>query len=199
MKKMIVGISGASGIVLALKTLQGLITAGYHIDLVITGAALATAKQELGLSTPKKLLGSFPDESVTLHSLYDFAAAIASGSYKAEGMIIVPCSMSTLAAVALGLSDNLLRRAADVCLKERRPLVLVPRETPLSAIHLRHMLSLTEMGAHIVPPMPAWYNLPQSLNDVEDFIVGKVLDTLKIPHSLYPSWPLKDKEVTMKT
>ena len=186
----IVGISGASGIVLAIKTIKSLIAAGYGIDLVITGAALATAKQELNLSTPKKILAELSSDNIRIHSLYDFTAAIASGSYHTEGMIIVPCSMSTLAAVAIGLSDNLLRRAADVCLKERRPLTLVPRETPLSAIHLRHMLTLTEMGAHIVAPMPAWYNLPKTLSDVEDFIVGKVLDSLKIKHQLYPVWPL---------
>lgn len=190
MANIIVGISGASGIILAHKTIEALIAAGFHIDLVISTAALATAKQEIDRGSPKKLLEGFPPASVTLHPLYDFAASIASGSYKAEGMVIVPCSMATLAAVALGLSDNLLRRAGDVCLKERRPLVLVPRETPLSAIHLRHMLTLTEMGAHIVPPMPAWYNKPQTLADVEDFIVGKVLDCLKVSHTLYPSWPL---------
>lgn len=192
MKKLIVGISGASGIILALKTIKALLKADYHIDLVITSAALATAKQELGLSTPKKILAELPEEGVTLHSLYDFSASIASGSYKTEGMIIVPCSMSTLAGVALGLSDNLLRRAADVCLKEKRPLVLVPRESPFSAIHLRHMLTLSEMGAHIVPPLPAWYNLPKTLNDIEDFIVGKILDSLKIAHRLYPIWPLSE-------
>ena len=186
----IVGISGASGIVLAIKTIKSLIAAGYGIDLVITGAALATAKQELNLSTPKKILAELSSDNIRIHSLYAFTAAIASGSYHTEGMIIVPCSMSTLAAVAIGLSDNLLRRAADVCLKERRPLTLVPRETPLSAIHLRHMLTLTEMGAHIVAPMPAWYNLPKTLSEVEDFIVGKVLDSLKIKHQLYPVWPL---------
>ena len=190
MQTVIVGISGASGIILAEKTIRVLLNLGLHVDLVITSAALATAKQELNKATPKKLMAGFVGENVTLHGLYDFAASIASGSYKAHGMVIVPCSMSTLAAVATGLSDNLLRRAADVCLKERRPLVLVPRETPFSAIHLRHMLTLTEMGAHMVPPVPAWYNLPKSLSDVEDFIVGKVLDCLKLPHSLYPAWPL---------
>lgn len=190
MQTVIVGISGASGIILAEKTIKELLNLGLHVDLVITTAALATAKQELNKATPKKLMASFAGENITLHGLYDFAASIASGSYRAHGMVIVPCSMSTLAAVATGLSDNLLRRAADVCLKERRPLVLVPRETPLSSIHLRHMLTLTEMGAHMVPPVPAWYNLPGSLSAVEDFIVGKVLDCLKLPHSLYPSWPL---------
>lgn len=193
MDRIIVGVSGASGIILALRTIVAVIEAGFEVDLVLSKAALLTAKEELGPSFARaggfiEVLPHMAQERVTIHPINNFAASIASGSYKTQGMIIVPCSMATLAAVALGMSDNLLRRAADVILKERRKLVLVPRETPLSAIHLQHMLSLTQMGAVIVPPVPAWYTMPKTLEDVEKFIVGKALDAFGINNSLYPGW-----------
>ena len=189
MARIVVGLSGASGIILGYKTVQILLKLGHQIDLVVTSTALMTAKEEMGedFSTAKKLMSHFEGD-ITLHGLYDFMSPIASGSCPVDAMVIVPCSMSTLAGVALGLSDNLLRRAADVTLKEKKPLVIVPRETPLSAIHLRHMLTLSEMGAFIVPPMPAWYQRPESLHEAENFIVGKVLDCLRIRHALYPLW-----------
>lgn len=189
MARIIVGVSGASGVILAHKTIKTLLKFNHTVELVMTSTALTTAHEELGkeYGSPKKFIEGLKG-SITLHGLYDFMAPIASGSYPVDAMVIIPCSMSTLAGVALGLSDNLLRRAADVCLKEKRPLILVPRETPLSAIHLKHMLTLTEMGAFIIPPVPAWYQHPKSLDDVENFIVGKVLDALRMPHALYPVW-----------
>jgi len=190
-RSLVVGISGASGIVLAYKSIVALARKGFHIDLVMSSSALYTAKYELGeeFATTKRFLGMLPEDvSVKLHGIHDVGSAIASGSYPSMGMLIVPCSMATVAAVAHGLGDNCLRRAADVTLKERRPLVVVPRETPLSAIHLENMLKLTQLGSTIVSPVPAWYTNPQNLADVEDFIVGKILDAFKIDNALYPRW-----------
>lgn len=193
MNRVVVGVTGASGIILAYKAIKALVSARFHVDLVISKAALMTAALEMGTSfgTLQGFVASFDEnikEHLTLHAEKNFGASIASGSYRTKGMLIVPCSMATLAAVALGLSDNLLRRSADVTLKERRPLVVVPRETPLSSIHLEHMLSLSRMGATIVPPIPAWYTLPKTLDDIENFIVGRILDALGIDNELYPRW-----------
>ncbi len=191
MGRYVVGISGASGIVLALHTLRALTELGHHVELTISQYALYTASLELGkeYGTAQKLLSHIEKtEQVTLHSNQDVGCAIASGSFVTDGMIIIPCSVTTLAAVSVGLGDNALRRAADVTLKEKRPLIIVPRETPFSEIHLENMLKLSRIGATIIPPIPAWYTQPKSLEDVEKFIVGKVLDALKIEHQLYPRW-----------
>ncbi|MFN0064716.1 MAG: UbiX family flavin prenyltransferase [Chlamydiales bacterium] len=187
--RIIVGVSGASGTILAYKTIIALAERGFAIDLVISSSALYTAKVEMGdqFATARRFVEQLPVE-VQLHGINDVGSGIASGSYPAQAMVITPCSMATIAAVAHGLGDNCLRRAADVTLKERRPLIIVPRETPLSAIHLENMLALTKVGATIVPPVPAWYTHPTSLSDVEDFIVGKTLDALKIAHDIYPRW-----------
>jgi 4-hydroxy-3-polyprenylbenzoate decarboxylase len=201
MQRIVVGVSGASGTILAQRTLKLLTQSGYAVDLVMTRDAIYTAVEEMGVenSTPEKFLAPLSDaqrELVTIHKNHDFTSPIASGTYKTYGMLIIPCSMATLAAVAIGLSDNLLRRAADVTLKERRPLVMVPREAPFSEIHLENMLKLTRLGSVIVPPIPAWYNHPKSLEDVENFIVGRALDALKIEHDLYPRWGSPQQKVT---
>lgn len=193
MGRIVVGVSGASGIVLAHRAIAAIIESGHVVDLVISKAALMTAHLEMGqgfgsMSGFLKSFGSDIQAKITVHAINNFGASIASGSYKTKGMLVIPCSMATLAAIAIGLSDNVLRRAADVMLKERRPLVIVPRETPLSSIHLEHMLTLSRMGATIVTPVPAWYNLPKTLEDVEKFIVGRALDLLDISHNLYPRW-----------
>ena len=122
------------------------------------------------------------------NDFHDFTASIASGSYPTEGMVIIPCSMGTLGAIASGLSQNLIHRAADCTIKEGRKLILVPRETPLSAIHLENMLKLSRLGVKIVPPMPAFYSGQQKIADLVDFVVGKVLDQMGIVHALYPRW-----------
>jgi 4-hydroxy-3-polyprenylbenzoate decarboxylase len=128
-------------------------------------------------------------ERITLHNNNDMASPIASGSVQTDGMLIIPCSMGTLAAISMGMADNLLRRAADVTLKEQRPLVIVPRETPLSPLHLENMLKLSRLGVAIVPPVPAWYHHPTSLREVEDTIVGRALDSLNIiTEDLYQRW-----------
>lgn len=189
----VLGISGASGIVLGFRTLHALTAYGHEVDLVITRDAFVTASLEMGTdyATYEKFISHLSAEQQSLvhpYKIHDFMAPIASGSAPREGMIITPCSMATLAAIAIGLSDNLLRRAADVAMKERRPLVIVPRETPFHATHLQNMLTITQNGGIIVPPIPAWYTNPKSLEDVEKFIVGKILDVLKISTDLYPRW-----------
>jgi len=193
MAKIVVGISGASGIVLGYKTILLLTQYGHYIDLVMTKDAQLTAAEELDekLATAQKMIKSLSvqqQEKITLYQNNDFFAPIASGSYKVDAMIIVPCSMTTLAACAMGLSDTLLRRAADVTLKERRPLLLVPREAPFSEIHLENMLKLVRCGAIVIPPMPAWYVHPKSIEDVELFIVGRIFDALKLDADFAPRW-----------
>lgn len=191
--RFVVGISGASGIILAYKTIHALIEAGAHIEVVVSKQATYAANIELegALAHPEKYIKGLSDvirEKVTIHGIGDMGCTIASGSYQTDGMVIIPCSMATVAAIAHGMSDNSLRRAADVTMKERRPLIVVPRETPFSQIHLENLLKLATLGVVILPPMPAWYNHPKTIGEVEDFIVGRVLDVLKIPHSIYPRW-----------
>jgi 4-hydroxy-3-polyprenylbenzoate decarboxylase len=189
-KKIIVGVSGASGVILAQKAIRALIEKEYIVELVLTKHALYTATVELGkeFSTPEKFMSFLSKEQKQCTHIYspgDVGAPICSGSYKTHGMIVVPCSMASIAAISLGLADNCLRRAADVTIKERRPLVIVFREAPLSSIHLEHMLKLSQLGVTILPPLPAWYSKPQTLGEVEDFIVGKILDAFHIEHTLY--------------
>ncbi|MCP5470169.1 MAG: UbiX family flavin prenyltransferase [Chlamydiales bacterium] len=188
-KRIVVGISGATGIVLGVKTVHALLEAEYEIELVVSKGALYTAAHELGedFATTRRFVERF-GQGVTLHHQSDIGATICSGSHYTEGMVIIPCSMATVAAVAYGMGDNCLRRAADVTIKERRPLVIVPRETPFSTLHLENMLKLSQLGATIVPPVPAWYTNPESIGCVEDFIVGKVLECFKISHSFYPPY-----------
>lgn len=191
MGRFVVGVSGASGMVLALRLIDALTQGGHSVELTMSKAALYTASLELGkeYATPEKFIAKIENKKqVSIQPSQDTGCAIASGSFLTDGMIIVPCSMTTLAAVAMGLGDNVLRRAADVTLKERRQLIIVPREAPFNQIHLENMLKLSRMGATILPPIPAWYTEPKSLEDVENFIVGKILDVLKIEHSLYPRW-----------
>lgn len=193
MARYVVGITGASGIVLAKRTLEVLTDLRHEVELVMSKDASLTAVEELGkeFATIEKFissLGKKRGQYIRSHSISDFRAAIASGSFQTSGMIIIPCSMATLAAVAHGLSDNVLRRAADVTLKERRPLIIVPRETPFNDIHLENMLKLSRMGATIVPPIPGWYTHPKTLSEMEDFIVGRALDALKIETTIYPRW-----------
>ena len=193
MAKIVVGISGASGIILGYKTIDYLTRYGHTVFLVMTKDACMTAREEMDqrLSTPQKMIQSLPEQQQSRIHLYqnsDFYAPIASGTYKTDGMVLVPCSMTTLAAVACGLSDTLLRRAADVTLKEKRPLVVVPRESPFSEIHLENMLRLARCGATIVPPMPAWYLKPQNMEDVELTIVSRIFDALRIENDFSKRW-----------
>lgn len=193
MATLVLGVTGASGVILSHLALDALTRLGHSVHLVMTRDALLTATEEMGssFSTVEKFIAPLPEAQqryITIHKWHNTAASIASGSFPVDGMLILPCSMATLAAVAIGLGDNLLRRAADVTLKERRRLVIVPREAPLSEIHLQNMLSLTRMGAIIVPPLPSWYSKPQTLRDVENSIVGRALDCFQIDAGLYPRW-----------
>jgi flavin prenyltransferase len=193
MERIVVGISGSSGIILGLKAIRILIEEGFWVELIVSKAAFLVATQELGkdYGNLDKLLNHFTSEEQTkiaAHSFQDFCAGAASGSFITKAMIVIPCSMTTLSGIAHGMGDNLLRRAADVCLKEKRPLVIVPRETPFSQIHLENMLKLSKMGVSIVPPVPAWYNGSTSIEDVEDFVVGRVLDQIGVHSKSYARW-----------
>lgn len=193
MARFVLGVSGASGQILALKALHTLLSLGHQVELVLSRPALLTAAYELGQEYGKTegwlhSLSIEERERVTLHKVQAWDASIASGSCKTDGMLLLPCSMATLAALACGLSDNLLRRAADVHLKERRPLVIVPREAPLSSIHLENMLKLSQAGAILFPPQPFWYLRPHSLIEMEEELVGRILDSLGVELENLPRW-----------
>ncbi|NOZ82326.1 MAG: UbiX family flavin prenyltransferase [Euryarchaeota archaeon] len=174
--RLLVAITGASGVEYALNFLRRLRELGIEHTCVVSEAAKRIIEIECGAEVPK------------CRSEDEIHAPSASGSAAPDAMVVIPCSMKTLAAIACGYSGNLITRSADVMLKEGRKLVLVPRETPLSPIHLRNMLTLAEMGAVILPAMPAFYHRPSSIQDLLDFIAGKVLDVLGISHNLYRRW-----------
>ena len=189
--------TGASGMPYGLRLLECAVAAGCRVALLYSPAAQVVAKQECGLTLPtqpREAARMFAerygaaDGQIVVHAREDWLAPIASGSNPADAMAVCPCSMGTLGAIACGLADNLIERAADVMLKERRPLVLVPRETPLSAIHLDNMLTLARAGAVILPPSPGFYTHPKTVADVVDFVVARVLDQLRVPHDLLPRW-----------
>jgi len=185
--------TGASGAVYGMRLLEELHRAGCHIDLILSDAARIVIREEMGgtpISNVKDLnhYMSIKGLSVDIYNNKDFEVQPASGSFQASGMVIAPCSMATLAALAYGLSDNLIRRSGDVMIKQKRPLILLPRETPLSPIHLENMLKLSRLGVTILPPMPAFYHGPETISDLVDFVVGRVLDMMGIEHSLYRRW-----------
>ncbi|WP_281272992.1 UbiX family flavin prenyltransferase [Salinisphaera orenii] len=180
---MVVGITGASGIVLAIRLLETLRRLDIESHLVMSRAAKMTLRYE----TDRKAADIHALADV-VHAIRDIGAPISSGSFRTLGMIVVPCSMKTLAEVATGVTGTLLSRAADVTLKERRRLVLIPRETPLHAMHLRNMLTVTEMGGVIAPPVPAFYNRPESLDDVVDHLVARALDLFGLDAQLMQRW-----------
>jgi len=180
-----------------IRLLECLLAAGCRVQLLYSQAAQVVAKQEMGLDLParaKEVAAHFRAAyadlpgSLEVFGREEWFAPVASGSNPPDAMVVCPCSMGTLAAIAQGLADNLIERAADVVLKERRTLVLVPRETPLSAIHLENMLRLSRAGAVILPPNPGFYHHPQSVQDLVDFVVARVLDQLAVPHALMRRW-----------
>jgi 4-hydroxy-3-polyprenylbenzoate decarboxylase len=192
-----IAVTGASGAVYATRTVAALLERGVHIELIVSDYGRRLLRDELGeRATIDQLMPFLTDKygdgvaagSVTVHSNRDLGATIASGSHGCSGMAIVPCSMKTLAAVAHGLSRNLIERAADVMLKEQRRLVIVPRETPMSLPQLRNMVLCAEAGAMILPAMPAFYQQPKTLDDLADFMAGKILSALGFEHELYPPW-----------
>lgn len=183
-RRLIIAITGATGSVYGVRLLQVLgACTGIETHLLISEAGLLNLHQELDMK--RKEVEALAH---VVHNVRDLGASIASGSFTAEGMIIAPCSMKTLAAVAHALSDNLISRAADVALKERRRLVLMVRETPLNLAHLRNMTAVTEMGGIIFPPLPGFYHRPQSIAEMVDHTVGRVLDLFAIAHALGPRW-----------
>ena len=181
--RVVVGITGASGAVYALRLLQRLKAAGAQTHLIASPAGVLNVHHELGLD--RRALEALADHA---YNPADIGACIASGSFATDAMVVVPCSMRTLAAVAHGLSDNLLTRAADVVLKERRRLVLMVRETPLNLAHLRNMTAVTEMGGVIFPPLPAFYHRPQSIDEMVDDTVERVLALIGVAGAAPRSW-----------
>lgn len=196
-KRWILGITGATGSVYGIRLLEVLNRNGAGVDLILSEAAKIVMREEMGIDLPPEAAASrdtlgkafeMDTETLAVFGNRDFETPPASGSHPAEGMIIAPCTMGTLAAVACGLADNLIRRAADVMIKQRRPLILLPRETPLSTLHLENMLKLSRLGVVILPPMPAFYHKPESIDDLVDYVVGRVLDVIGMDHSLYRRW-----------
>jgi len=181
--RVVVGITGATGAVYAVRLLQRLKAAGRETHLVVTPAGVLNAHHELGLD--RSSIEALAD---VVYAPGDVGAAIASGSFATDAMVVAPCSMKTLAAVAVGLSDNLLTRAADVTLKERRRLVLMVRETPFNLAHLRNMTAVTEMGGVIFPPLPAFYHRPQSIDELVDDTIERVLTLLGVVEAAPKSW-----------
>jgi len=189
--RLVIGISGASGAVYGIRALQVLKKLGVETHLVMTNAALETIRLETDYD--KTEVERLATET---HRIDDITSNVASGSYRTDGMLVIPCSMKTLAGIASGYSDNLLLRAADVTLKERRRLVLVVRETPLSLIHLENMVTVTRAGGVVLPAMPAFYNKPKTVDALIDQVVGKALDLLGVDHKLLKRWdgPGKQKQ-----
>ena len=196
MNRVTLALTGASGMAYGLRLLECLLGAGCRVDLLVSQAARVVARQELDLVLPgghDELVACLRERYPQGGGLHAFGekewfAPAASGSNPATAMVVCPCTMGTLAAIAHGLADNLIERAADVMLKERRPLILVPRETPFSLIHLRNMTQLAESGAVILPANPGFYHRPGSVDQVVDFIVARVLDQIGIAHALLPRW-----------
>lgn len=184
LRRIVVAISGASGAVYGVRLLQALREApGIETHLVVSAAGWRNLRHELDMGAPE--LQPLCD---CFHEIDDVGASIASGSFRAAGMVVAPCSMRTLAAIANGLGDNLVTRAADVMLKERRPLVLLAREAPLHLVHLRNMAAVTEMGGIVCPPVPAFYLRPRTVQDIVDQAVARALDLLDVPHQLCARW-----------
>ncbi len=192
-----IAITGASGAIYATRTVAALLERGVHVELIVSDYGRRLLRDELGeQASIDRFMPFLIDKyglgvsagTMTIHSNRDLGATVASGSHGCSGMAIVPCSMKTLAAVAHGLSRSLAERAADVMLKEQRRLVIVPRETPMSLPQLKNMVLCAEAGAMILPAMPAFYQLPKTLDDLADFMAGKILSALGFEHELYPPW-----------
>lgn len=198
-KRLIIGITGASGSIYAQKLLIELAKGQHTIYLTITPPGRRVLAEEIGwqlssdIETAQKEIRQYigldrDDTNLRYFDNDDIGALIASGSVPVDGMIVVPCTMATLSAIAHGTSSDLLQRAADVSLKEKRKMLIVPRETPFSAIHLENMLRLAQMGVHILPAMPAFYNKPKTLDDIACHIAGRILDYFEVPHELSKRW-----------
>ena len=196
MKNIVVGITGASGSIYGLRLIAELLRAQHQVTVLVTNAGRQVTAFETDLKLAddvqqcRSQLNSYfgVDSNLSYFSQADFFAPVASGSSAPDAVVICPCSMGTAGRIAAGLSDNLLERVADVALKERKKLLLVPRETPFNRIHLENLLRLTDAGAQILPAMPAFYQQPQTIDDLVDFVAGKALDALDIEHTLFKRW-----------
>lgn len=200
-KTICLALTGASGMPYGIRLLECLLAAGCHVQLLYSQVAQIVARQEMALDLPSR-----PTETRTLlrqrfaelpgkldvYGREEWFSPVASGSNPPQAMVVCPCTMGTMASIAHGLSGNLIERAADVVLKERRLLILVPRETPLSVIHLENMLTLARAGAVILPPSPGFYHHPEKIDDLVDFVVARILDQLAVPHRLMPRWGADD-------
>lgn len=196
-RRIVTAVTGASGALYAARLLKALLEAGVDVDLVPSDFGHRLLIEELDLNLKTETLDAWLDRTygaskrtgkVTLHSDRDLGATIASGSQHWDGMVVVPCSMKTLSGIAHGAASNLVERAADVTLKERRPLILVPRETPFNLVHIENMRAAALAGAAIVPAMPAFYQKPRTMEDLADFVVGRVLALLGMEHGLFRRW-----------
>lgn len=189
MKKIVIGITGASGSIYAKRMIEVLVSQDITVHVISTDTGKKVFHYEIGIkleSWISELQKTYPH--VKLEDNQNLFAGVASGSYGFDAVIILPCSMGTMAEISHGLSSNLLCRAADVALKESRDLIIVPRETPLNTIHLENMCHLSKVGAKIIPAMPGFYHHPQTMEDLINFVVGKVLSYLKIEHQLFKTW-----------
>lgn len=197
MKTITLAITGASGVQYATRLLECLLASDIRVNLLISRAAQVVFRMETEMALPSRpeaihryfvsLYGCEPS-LLRVYGHEQWAAPVASGTGVADAMIVCPCTTGTLSAIACGSSNNLIERAADVTLKERKPFIVLPREMPLSAIHLEHMLKLSQLGVVIMPPNPGFYQRPETVDDIIDFIVSRILDQLSIPHQLLPRW-----------
>jgi 4-hydroxy-3-polyprenylbenzoate decarboxylase len=202
-KTICLALTGASGMPYGIRLLECLLEAGCHVQLLYSQVAQIVAKQEMNLDLPARAKEaqiyfserySASPGQLEVYGREEWFAPVASGSNPPDAMVVCPCTMGTLASIAQGLASNLIERAADVVLKEGRKLVLVPRETPFSAIHLENMLRLSRAGAVILPPNPGFYHHPQSVEDMVDFVVARILDQLVVPHALMQRWGAGEQE-----
>ena len=196
MKSFIAAITGASGSIYGIRLVEELLKSGVFVHLCVSHQSFFIIKTETGIDwtgstgaeTEKKIKKYFASKNLKFYSEQNLAASFSSGSFLTEGMFVVPCSMKTLSGIASGYANNLIERAADVMLKEGRRLILAPREMPFNAIHLENMLSLARLGVTIAPPVPAFYHNPENINDIVDFVVGKLLDSAGLKHDLFKRW-----------
>lgn len=197
MADFVIGITGASGSIYGVRLIQELTIRRHHVDIVITQAGKKVIAEELGIKSirelEKKFFSKYKDR-IKIWENDDFEAPFMSGSNAPKAVVVIPCSVGKLAAIANGISSNLLERIADVALKEKRQMILVVRETPLSLIHLENMVKVARAGAQILPAMPAFYHNPKTIDDMVNFIVGKVLNLLGIEHNLFKGWRKENVE-----
>jgi len=189
LKRIIIGITGASGSIYAKRIIEVLLEKGYELNIICTANGKKVMKFETGIELDKWVEDLKKEYAhIKLEDIDNLFSGVASGSYSYDAVIILPCSMGTLAEISQGHSKNLLTRVADVALKENRKLVIVPRETPFNAIHLENMLKLARLGVRIIPAMPGFYHMPETIESLVDFVVGKILDNLLIENTLFEKW-----------